>query len=259
MDIRTTAIEAAKKAGEVLLELSEKEIKYEMKNSHDILAEADVKSEQIILETISRDSPEHSIFAEEKGEVIKDSEYKWIIDPLDGTINFVRGIDEYCTSIAVEKNGETILGLINKPSTGELFIAEKGSGAFLNDKKLSVSNESDMVNMILSFSNTSYIEYRIKNFEVLSRVCDKVRNVRILGSGSLQLARMAAGQVDMYFKLLRTNYWDDAPGVLMVREAGGVVTDIDGNEYKRGATSLVASNGKRHQEFLDILNNAIQN
>lgn len=259
MDIRTTAIEAVKKAGEVLQELADKEIKYEMKNSYDILAEADLKSEKIILETISQDFPEHSIFAEEKGEVIKDSDYTWIIDPLDGTINFSRGLDEYCTTIAVDKNDETILGLIYQHHLNKLFIAEKGKGAFLNGERLHVSDESDMINMMLSLDNTSHIKHRIKNMQVLSKICAKVRSVRIFGSGSLHLARIVLGQSDLYFKLLRTNYWDYAPGALLIKEAGGMVTDLNGEEYTKHSNSFVASNGKRHQEFLDILNNAIQN
>jgi len=258
MDIKTTAIEAAKKAGEILQELRGKEIKYEMKNTHDILAEADVETERVILETISRDFPEHSIFAEEKGEVVTDSEYTWVIDPLDGTIIFSRGNEEYCTTIAVEKNDETILGLIYQHHFDRLFIAEKGKGAFLNDERLSVSNESDMVNMILSLDNTSHIEYRIKNFEALSKVCDKVRSTRICGSGSLHLTRMASGSIDIYFKLLRCNYWDYAPGALLVKEAGGMVTDLNGEKYTKQSNNFVATNGKLHQEFLDILNNAIQ-
>jgi len=216
MDIKTTAIEAAKKAGEVLQELRGKEIKYEMKNSHDILAEADLKTEQVILETISRDFPEHSIFAEEKGEVIKDSEYTWVIDPLDGTINFEKGLDEYCTTIAVEKNDETILGLIYQHHFKRLFIAEKGKGAFLNNERLHVSDESSMVNMLLSLDNTSHMGHRIKNMNVLSKVSGMVRGVRMLGSGSFQLAKMAEGGIDLYFKLLRTNYWDYAPGTLLI-------------------------------------------
>lgn len=259
MDIKTTAIEAAKKAGEVFQELRGKEIKYEMKNPHDILAEADIESERVILETISRDFPEHSIFAEEKGEVIKDSEYTWIIDPLDGTINFEKGLDEYCTSIAVEKNDETILGLIYQHHLNRLFIAEKGKGAFLNGERLSVSDELSMVNMLLSMDNTSHIDYRIKNYQVLSKICDRVRSVRICGSGSLHFTRMASGSIDLYFKLLRCNYWDYAPGALLIKEAGGMVTDLKGEKYTKHSKNFVASNGKLHQEFLDILNNAIQN
>ena len=262
MDIKTTAITAAKKAGEVLLELSKKEIQYEMKNKHDIVAEADLKSEQIILDTISQNFPEHSIFAEEKGEVIKDSEYTWIVDPLDGTINFSRGLDEYCISIAVEKNNETILGLIYQPHLNKTYLAEKGKGAFLNEKKLHVSNESEMINMMLYMGSTSNIKYRIKSFQVLSKVCGQVRNIRMFGSGSLELSKIAAGQLDIYFKLLRAHYWDYAPGILLVEEAGGMATDLAGDKFTKHSNFCVVSNGKKHQELLDILNkelNEVQN
>lgn len=258
-DIKTTAIEAAKKAGQVLQELAGKEIKYEMKNPHDILAEADLETERVILETISWDFPEHSIFAEEKGEVIKDSEYTWIIDPLDGTINFSRGLGEYCTAIAVEKNDDIIFSLVYQPHFNKLFVAEKGKGAFLNDEKLAVSARSELTKMMLVACGTSNIELRKKVYEILHKMCDRVGGIRKFGSSSMHLASIASGIVDLCFKVGNPHYWDYAPGALLVKEAGGMVTDLKGEKYTKHSNNFVASNGKKHQEFLDILNNAIQN
>ncbi len=163
-DFKTVAIEAAKQAGEILLELAKTPIKYEMKNSRDIQVEADLRSEKLIISKIKAAFPAHSIFAEESGEEIHESEYLWAVDPLDGTINYARGIEEFCIPIALSQHGQTILGVIYHPVEQQLFVAEKGEGAFLNGKKLEVSNEAKLVNCLVATDNTSHLEDRRKNF-----------------------------------------------------------------------------------------------
>ena len=140
MGMKDVAITAAMKAGGILLELSKIEIKHQMKGTHDIVAEADLKTENAIISEIRKHFTSHSILSEEAGDIPGNPDHLWVIDPLDGTINFSRSIEEYCTSIAVEHKGQLVLGVIYQPTTDRLFVAEKDKGAFLNGKKLSVSN-----------------------------------------------------------------------------------------------------------------------
>jgi len=251
MELKQTALKAAKEAGQVLLELFKGERKYEMKTPHDILAEADLKSEKIIINQIRNDFPEHSILSEEEGEMTKSSDHKWIIDSLDGTINFEKGIEEFCISMAVDKDRETIFSLIYRPKLDKLYLAEKGKGAFLNEQRISVSEEEDFLNMLLALDNTSNIPNRKKQFSILTEVCGNFRHVRIFGSGSLQLARLAEGKIGVYYKL-EPHYWDCAPGALLIKEAGGKISDFEGKEYKEESTTFLASNGKKHEELLEM-------
>ncbi|MBI2591399.1 MAG: inositol monophosphatase [Candidatus Brennerbacteria bacterium] len=253
MNIKNIAIEAIKESGDVLKQLFGGSIKkYEMKNKLDILAEADLKSERIIIDCIKKNFPNHSILSEEKGEENNSSEFRWIIDPVDGTINFSRGIEEFCISIAVEQNKQLILGLIYNPLSDKLYSAEKGKGAYLNDKKINVSLEKQVINTILATDNSSNVEARIKNYEILSKICAQVRHIRILGSGALHLARIASGEIDAYYKT-KFNYWDYGAGVLLVKEAGGEITDFSGNPISESSKNIVVSNKIIHDQILTLL------
>ncbi|NUM25817.1 MAG: inositol monophosphatase [Candidatus Buchananbacteria bacterium] len=252
MSLKTTAIIAAKKAGKELLKLSDEKIKYRLKKKHDILAEADLKSEKIIINEIRKHYPAHSILSEEMGQDLNTSNYLWVIDPVDGTINFSRQLNDYCISIAVAKKNELILGLIYNPVTQEMFIAEKNKGAFLNGKKLKVSNENKTINMLLATDNSSNPQIRKNNYRILQKVCTDFRHIRIFGSGALHLAKVASGKIDAYYKT-KFNYWDYAAGVLLVQEAGGKATDLNGNNITTKSKSIIASNGKIHQQIIRIL------
>ncbi|MEI6649835.1 MAG: inositol monophosphatase family protein [Candidatus Moraniibacteriota bacterium] len=251
--IQSVAIEAAKDAGVVLNELFASRIKrYEMKTAHDILAEADVRSEDIILGRIRQAFPEHAILSEEAGENGKDSEYKWIVDPVDGTINFSRGIDEFCISIAVSRNDELAFGLIYEPIRDRLYIGKKGEGATMNGVKMNVSTENVLVNTILATDNSSDMSERVRNLELLARISPEVRHVRIFGSAALHLARVAKGEIDAYYKTT-CNYWDNAAGMLLLQEAGGRLTDLTGSPLSKDSRTIVASNGLVHDEILALL------
>lgn len=252
MSLKNTAIIAAKKAGKELLKLSDKKIKYRLKKKHDILAEADLKSEKIIINEIRKHYPAHSILSEEMGQDLNTSNYLWVIDPVDGTINFSRQLNDYCISIAVAKKNELILGLIYNPATQEMFIAEKNKGAFLNGKKLKVSNENKTINMLLATDNSSNPQIRKNNYRILQKVCTDFRHIRIFGSGALHLAKVSSGKIDVYYKT-KFNYWDYAAGVLLIQEAGGKVTDLKGNNITTKSKSIIASNGKIHQQIIQIL------
>jgi myo-inositol-1(or 4)-monophosphatase len=224
-----------------------------MKSSRDIQAEADLRSEAIIIDKINKAFPSHSIFAEESGEEIHESEYLWAIDPLDGTINYARGIEEYCISIALSQNGQTVLGVVYHPVLRQLYVAEKGKGAYLNGQKLKVSSESGLANCIIATDNTSHLEDRHKNFSLMVEVADEVRQIRVFGSAALHLVRVAQGQLDFYFKL-RYNHWDFAAAALIVQEAGGVVTDTKGRALTRNSKSILAASSAIHAQAMALLN-----
>jgi myo-inositol-1(or 4)-monophosphatase len=251
-DFKDTAIEAVKEAGDILLELTKSPIKYEMKNSRDIQAEADLRSEEVIIKKIKTGFPSHSIFAEESGEEINESEYLWAVDPLDGTINYARGIEEFCISIALSQHGQTILGVVYHPVLQQLFVAEKGKGAYFNGQKLEASSEAKLVNCLAATDNTSHLEDRRKNFRLLTKVADEVRQIRVFGSAALHLVRVAQGQLDFYFKL-RYNHWDYAAAALIVQEAGGVVTDIYGQPLTRDSKSILAASSAIHSQAMVLL------
>ena len=247
-----TAREAARAGGKIVSELAQAPVRYSMKNAYDIQAEADVRSEQAIKEVIRARFPEHSILAEEAGLEERKSEYCWAVDPLDGTINFSRGISEYCVSIACARRGELLAGVVYDPVNGRLYEAQRGGGALCNGRKLSVSVEPDLLSSLVACDNSSKLEARMKTFDALTRLAAHVRHVRILGSGALHLARLAEGQLDGYFKM-RSNFWDYAAGVLLVTEAGGRVTDVAGKAFGCDSREIVASNGRVHEALLKAL------
>lgn len=254
MEFKEVAVLSAKEAGKTILEISERGFTSRMKgNPHDIITEADTKAEEIVVGMIRKHFPRHSILSEEMGKDKKDSEYLWIIDPLDGTINFSKGIQEYCVSIALEHKGELILGVIYDPVRDDLYVAERGKGAFLNGNGLKVSKERASNNMILAFDNTSNIRLRKMTYRILSGSCHSFRSIREFGSGALHLTKVASGKIDVYFNKA-FHYWDFAAGKILVEEAGGKVTDFHCNPIEENSKNIVATNGKVHEELLKILN-----
>jgi len=251
-EFKRVAIEAAKEAGALALGLSSQEIKFQDKGSYDILAEADTKSESLIVKKIRDNFPDHSILSEESGQNDITSSYMWVIDPVDGTINFERHINEYCVSIALEKDGVLVLGVIYQAVYDKLFVAIKGEGATLNEKPISVSKEINLLKTLFATENSSKMEIRESDFDLLYKIREKVRGVRIFGSGALHLASVAEGHLDFYFKT-KFNYWDIAAGTVLIREAGGKVTDFDGNDLIRTSPNIVATNNVLHSQVLQLL------
>ncbi|MAF13776.1 MAG: inositol monophosphatase [Parcubacteria group bacterium] len=253
MNKKTVAVRAAKKAGAAVALMGKKKIRYKIKEKRDVLAEADLRSEKIIINEIKKNFPQHSILSEEQGETIKDSDYLWIIDPVDGTINFTRKLHAYCVSIALAYKDELILGVIYNPVIKNLYVAEKGKGAFLNGKRINVTSENKMMNMLLTLNTSRNLQVRKQNFQLLIKLSSKIGHIRMFGSVALHLAKVAAGKTDIYFNK-RSNYWDYAAGIVLVREAGGMVTDFNGNEVTKSSKDIIASNGKIHQTILKSLN-----
>lgn len=218
------------------------------------VTEADHASEKAIFEVIKNDFPDHFILSEEAGEIKMDSEYKWIIDPIDGTINFANGIPICCVSIGVEHKGKVIMGAVYNPLMNEFYVAEKGLGATLNNKKIAVSNKTEVVNscLVTGFPYT-YLDTPNGPLQVFEKLIRKGVPVRRLGSAAIDLCWVAAGRFDGFYEH-KLQAWDSAAGFLMVEEAGGKVTDYEGNYYTVYQPHILATNGKIHEEMLGIIN-----
>ena len=218
------------------------------------VTEADYASEKAIFAVIKNDFPDHFILSEEAGEIKMDSEYKWIIDPIDGTINFANSIPICCVSIGLEYNGNIIMGAVYNPLMNEFYFAQKGFGASLNDKKISVSNKTEVVKscLVTGFPYT-YLDTPNGPLQVFEKLIRKGVPVRRLGSAAIDLCWVAAGRFDGFYEH-KLQAWDSAAGFLMVEEAGGKVTDFAGDYYTVYQPQMLASNGKIHDEMLAIIN-----
>ena len=218
------------------------------------VTEADHASEQAIFNVIREDFPNHFILSEEAGELKMDSEYKWIIDPIDGTINFANGIPICCVSIGLEYNGKIIMGAVYNPFMNEFFFAQKGFGASLNDKKLSVSRKKKVIEscLVTGFPYT-YLDTPNGPLQVFEKLIRKGVPVRRLGSAAIDLCWVAAGRFDGFYEH-KLQAWDSAAGHLIVKEAGGKVSDFNGDRYSVYQPGIVATNGWIHDELLEIIN-----
>ncbi len=220
---------------------------------NDLVTEADIASEKSIVAVIEKTYPNHFILGEESGERKTSSEYKWIIDPIDGTVNFANGIPICCVSIGLEKEGKMIMGAVYNPLMNEFFFAEKGKGATLNDKKISVSSKKKVeISCLATGFPYTYVEMENGPLEIFSTLIKKGIPVRRLGSPALDLCWVAAGRFDGYFEH-NINAWDGAAGFLIVEEAGGKVTDFSGNEYSPYQPQILATNGIIHSELNEII------
>jgi myo-inositol-1(or 4)-monophosphatase len=198
---------------------------------NNLVTEADHAAEAAILDIIKREFPDHYILSEEAGEIVQDSNYKWIVDPIDGTVNFAHSIPLCCVSIAIEYNGEIIMAAVYNPNLNEFFFAEKGNGATLNEKKIAVSEKQNVMNacLVTGFPYT-YLDMPNGPLQVFEKFIRKGVPVRRLGSAAIDLCWVAAGRFDGFYEH-KLEAWDSAAGYLIVEEAGGRVTDFKGNKF----------------------------
>jgi len=249
---------AASEAGQLMKERFNSGFRIDNKDGvNDLVTEVDHASEKLIMDIIRSEFPDHFILSEEVGEIKMDSAYKWIIDPIDGTVNYANGIPICCVSIGVEHEGKMVLGAVYNPFIDEFFFAEKGAGAFMNEKRIRVS-EKDSVShscLVTGFPYT-YLDSQNGPLEVFSRLIRKGIPVRRLGSAAIDLCWVAAGRFDGFYEH-KLNAWDSAAGFLLVEEAGGKVTDFEGNPYSPYQPHIVATNGKIHTELLGWVNNTL--
>lgn len=253
--LKTTLMEAAKAGAAEIQRFFNSEFKISHKEGvNNLVTEADHASEKAIMDIIKSKFPDHQVLAEETGEIIQDSNYKWIIDPIDGTVNFAHGIPLNCVSIGIEHEGEIILGCVYNPHLNELFFAEKGKGAFLNDKAIRVSEETQAIKacLVTGFPYT-YINMPNGPLEIFERFIRKGVPVRRLGSAAIDLCWVAAGRFDGFYEH-KLEAWDSAAGYLIVEEAGGKVTDFTGSKFSVYQHRILATNGKIHEEMLKVIN-----
>jgi myo-inositol-1(or 4)-monophosphatase len=253
--LKETLLKAAQEAGGIMKQHFHGAFKISSKGTvNDLVTEIDKLSETAIVNTIRSVYPDHDILSEEAGEMKQDSDYKWIIDPIDGTVNFANGVPICCVSIAVEKQGTVRMGAVYNPFLDEFFFAEKGAGATLNDRKILVSENKNIASAFL-VTGFPYQWEDMKNdpLQIFSRFVKEGLPVRRLGSAAIDLCWVACGRFDGFWEH-HLNAWDAAAGYLIVEEAGGRVTDLKGNKYSLYQPGLLATNGQIHEEMLQAVN-----
>lgn len=250
-----TSIKAAIEAGNILKEGFGKNFEINSKSGiNDLVTEYDLASEKCIIDILKHEYPSHSILAEESGVTDNpDSDYKWVIDPLDGTVNYAHNIPVFSVSIALEYKGEIICGVVYNPIVNEMFSASKGGGAFMNDKKIEVSESSDIQTSLLVTGFPYDIhKYKCHCVELFVKIVQSGIPIRRMGSAALDLAYVAAGRFDGFWEI-GLNPWDVAAGYLILSEAGGNVTQFDGKEYDIYCKNILGTNGKIHNDVSALL------
>ena len=251
----TNAVKAARRAGAIINRASQDvgAIKVHSKNYNDFVSEVDHAAERAIIETLQEAYPDHGFIGEESGNDRTDAEHVWIIDPLDGTTNFLHGYEQYSVSIALMSRGHLEQAVVYDPSRNDLFTATRGRGAFLNDKRIRVSNraklQSAMVGTGFPFRDFKHLDTYLGMFK------DMIKNtagLRRPGSAALDLAYVAAGWFDGFWEI-GLSKWDIAAGALLVQEAGGIVGDFEGNETWIETGNIVAGNPKVFAQMLQVL------
>lgn len=244
---KKVALSAAKSASKVLLHYYGKKESAKQKPNKSLVAKADIEANKAIIKIIKKHFPSHSILSEESGFEDNKSDYKWVIDPLDGTHNFLHKIPVFGTSIALEYKNEVVLGVMHFPVLCMTAVAEKGKGAFLNGKRIRVSNKKT-INHSFILVEFSYANRR-KKIGFLEKLVHKTIDTRQFGSAVYHLLLVACGKCDGYV-IMSTNEWDVAAGILIVEEAGGKVTGLKGEKWDFCDNKYLISNGKIHKRLL---------
>lgn len=252
--LRRVALEAASRAVEILQERARSGFQVEHKDVVNLVTDADRQSEQAIVGALHRAFPCHEILAEERGlSTATQSPYRWVIDPLDGTTNFAHGFPAYCVSIGLEYHGSLILGVVRDPTRNECFVAERGRGATLNDRRIHVSGTGQLTDALLVTGFAYDIrESPENNLDHFTRFSLRAQGVRRMGAAALDLCYVACGRFDGYWEL-KLKPWDMAAGAVILEEAGGRVTDFAGRAFSIYGNEIVASNGPIHEAMLKVL------
>ncbi len=243
----------AREAGALLMHHFHQRLKIEYKGEADLVTAADRASEKLIRERIRENWPEHDVLGEEQGLSDRGSDYRWYVDPLDGTTNFAHGFPVFCVSMAVERRApapaQRIAGIVYDPTRDELFSAELGKGAHLNAEKIHVSKTPTLQESLLGTGFPSHKRHKNPNIYFYHQLTLRSHGVRRAGSAALDLCSVAAGRFDGFWEF-NLNSWDTAAGVLLVEEAGGKVTRFDGSPFELNSKETLASNGLIHEELV---------
>jgi myo-inositol-1(or 4)-monophosphatase len=249
------AVKAARRAGQIInrASLDLDRIQISKKQHNDFVTEVDKASEAAIIETLTTAYPKHSILAEESGVQDKDSEFQWIIDPLDGTTNFIHGFQYYCVSIALAHKGIITQAVVYDPTRNDLFTASRGSGAYLNERRIRVAKLDRLGDALVGtgfpFRDGAGLEAYAKLFSQMTEACAGLRRP---GAAALDLANVAAGRLDAFFEQ-GINAWDVAAGSLLITEAGGLVGNYTGESDFLHKSEIVAGNPKVYAQMIKIL------
>lgn len=249
------AKEAVKKAGKMLMEHYGHIAEVSFKGKSDIVTNVDKESEKIILGAIKNHFPGHMVLSEEAGLISGEEKYTWVIDPLDGTINYCYGSELFSIGICLLENKKPILSTIYRPIKDDLYFAIKGQGATLNGSRIQVSDRDQLKDSVVMFHLSSKKEHRKRTIDILDNIFKNSLHMRMFGGGLMSMAYIAEGKFNVFFNV-KTNPWDILPGTLIIEEAGGKVTDINGKEIDYHSDSVLATNGKVHDEMLKLLKGA---
>jgi myo-inositol-1(or 4)-monophosphatase len=252
-------MEAVNESAKILLEYLDTDFKIGRKRDYsDLVTEVDKKSESKIIEVIHKYFPEHNVLSEEIGDLNMLSDYVWIVDPIDGTVNYAHSVPIFCISIALEIKKVVEMGVVYNPVSKEKFFAEKGKGAYLNDKKIHVSDAPALRDALLvtgfPYGASDNMDHCIDHFINFVKLSLPIRR---LGSAALDICYTACGYFDGFWEV-NLNAWDVAAGYLIAREAGAVITDFFGKDYSIYNRQILATNGKIHTEMMEVLAKAYE-
>jgi myo-inositol-1(or 4)-monophosphatase len=247
-----TAVDIAREAGALLAHYFERRVGFELKGDFDLVTVADRASEKLVLERLRSHFPSHSIMAEESGSHQGSSEYRWFVDPLDGTTNFAHGFPMFNVTLGLERAGEMIAGVIYDPVRQEMFSAERGAGAYLNHRRIRVSAPTRLADTLACTGFPSRKRHLNVNIHFYHQMAMATHGVRRTGTAALDLAYVSCGRLDVFWEF-GLNPWDQAAGALIVAEAGGAVSDMNGGKHSvTDSPHLLADNGHVHGQVLEL-------
>jgi myo-inositol-1(or 4)-monophosphatase len=246
-----TAIDIAREAGALLSTYFERRVGFELKGDFDLVTVADRASERLVVERLRQHFPSHSIVAEEGGGHQGSSGFRWYVDPLDGTTNFAHGYPIYNVTMGLEQDGEMLVGVVFDPTRQEMFSAERGAGAYLNNRRIHVSTAKRLEDSLVSTGFPSRKRHLNVNIHFYHQMAMATHGVRRGGSAAIDLAYVACGRLEAFWEF-GLNPWDMAAGTLLVTEAGGRCTDMKGGPHSITGPHLLTDNGAIHQETVDL-------
>jgi myo-inositol-1(or 4)-monophosphatase len=250
-NFKKVALQAVKEAGKVLEKNFRKFFKISLKKDSSLITKIDLEAEKVIIKLIKKNFPSHDILSEETGGEIG-REYTWVIDPLDGTTNYVAGFPFFSTSIALLYRKNPILGVVFNPAEKELYFAEKGGGSFLNGRRIKAGKQQALSKALILMNKGRTKENFIKFHKILREIGKLCRTFRFWGASSLELCYVASGRADGFIDM-GSKPWDFAAGVLIIKEAGGKVTDLKGQDWQIDTKNIIAANGKTQNQLIKLI------